>query len=603
MSVEIIQGDCRERLGAMREQSVHCCITSPPYWGLRDYGLPATLWGGQPDCEHEWGEEIPLETDHKPTGKQATMRGTIDRNSPPNSGQWCRKCGAWRGCLGLEPTLELYIEHMVAIFREVWRVLRDDGTLWLNLGDSYAGGGRAGKGGIQHWGGIESQNQDRKYGPPTAIPKGLKPKDLCEIPSAVAKALRDDGWTLRSRCPWLKRNSMPSSVTDRPSCAVEYVFLLSKTSERTYWVHRDGAGTRNAPDPDYRWTHVGTGEETAVEPANWKAAWIPCPNCEGTGRVRETKETSMFGVVEGGWGKCRKCKALKDQDERVPEGDEEEDEDEGATAQPRDYWVREWTRANLWTGHAYYYDAEAVRVGLADITRREAEYKYEGQDTKDYARAGAQSASGTKKRIRQAIADGRITGRSRRNSDWFFESWQGLYTDEEGEPLAFIVNPKGFKGAHFATFPPKLVEPCVLAGTSPQACPVCGAPWERVTTKDTKGAEEWKKACGADKDGHYHGEATKDYSPARAQDPSETKARILAGMGRVTTVTWQPTCECEGNDGGGRCVVLDPFGGSGTVGVVAQRFGRDAVLIEMSEEYCEMARARLAVPQTQELFT
>ena len=170
---EIRQGDAMEQLRLMEPESVHCCITSPPYWGLRNYGVD--------------------------------------------------------GAYGLEPTLDEYIERMVEVFREVRRVLRKDGTLWLNLGDAYAsnpsngrGGGSTLDGGAPH---LSGANRDGA---------GLKPKDLIGLPWRVAFALQADGWWLRSDIVWHKPNPMPESVTDRPTRAHEYVFLLSKSARYFY---------------------------------------------------------------------------------------------------------------------------------------------------------------------------------------------------------------------------------------------------------------------------------------------------------------------------------------------------------------------------------
>ena len=141
----------------------------------------------------------------------------------------CTQCGAWLGTLGLEPTLELYVEHMVEVFREVRRVLRKDGTLWLNLGDAYAsnpsngrGGGSTLDGGAPH---LSGANRDGA---------GLKPKDLIGLPWRVAFALQADGWYLRSDIVWHKPNPMPESVRDRPTRAHEYVFLLTKSARYFY---------------------------------------------------------------------------------------------------------------------------------------------------------------------------------------------------------------------------------------------------------------------------------------------------------------------------------------------------------------------------------
>ncbi len=171
----IINADVLEGLRGLPSESVHCCVTSPPYWGLRDYGV---------------------------------------------SGQ-----------LGLERTPEEYVARMVEVFAEVRRVLRADGTCWMNLGDSYAMGtkGSSGKGEkqISNAGTILA---DRSW----SIPQGLKAKDLCGIPWRVAFALQADGWYLRSDIIWHKPNPMPESVTDRPTKAHEYLFLLTKSERYAY---------------------------------------------------------------------------------------------------------------------------------------------------------------------------------------------------------------------------------------------------------------------------------------------------------------------------------------------------------------------------------
>ena len=179
---ELLQGDCKQVLATLPAGSVQCCITSPPYWGLRDY-----------------------QTD---------------------------------GQLGLEPTPEEYVANTVAVFREVWRVLRDDGTLWLNLGDSYA----------RQAGDDSTKNVDSGLGRTgrtgkaatlfkkgcNTPPPGLKPKDLVGIPWRVAFALQADGWYLRQDIIWHKPNPMPESVTDRCTKAHEYIFLLTKQPKYYY---------------------------------------------------------------------------------------------------------------------------------------------------------------------------------------------------------------------------------------------------------------------------------------------------------------------------------------------------------------------------------
>jgi hypothetical protein len=159
----------------MRAESAHCVVTSPPYWGLRDYGVD--------------------------------------------------------GQLGLESTLEEYIATMVGVFREVRRVSRPDGTLWLNMGDGYAGGGRGGN--PEDRSRIQASNLGSMVAP-SAIPENLKPKDLLGMPWRLALALQADGWWLRCDIIWHKPNPMPESCTDRPTKAHEYLFLLTKAPSYFY---------------------------------------------------------------------------------------------------------------------------------------------------------------------------------------------------------------------------------------------------------------------------------------------------------------------------------------------------------------------------------
>jgi DNA modification methylase len=209
----LICGDCRDVLPTLEVGSVQCCVTSPPYWGLRDYGTAQWEGGG---CA--------LESLH-----QLSEQGV------------CLICGARRidAQLGLEATPEEYIAKMVAVFREVWRVLRDDGTLWVNMGDSY--GQNQGNGFDTHEkiqvGTLEQREKWRARKAVSASPKvktGLKPKDLCMMPARLAMALQADGWYLRSDIIWHKPNPMPESVTDRPTKSHEYIFLLTK-SERYFY--------------------------------------------------------------------------------------------------------------------------------------------------------------------------------------------------------------------------------------------------------------------------------------------------------------------------------------------------------------------------------
>ena len=363
---EIYGGDSLLVMRDWPSDCVHCCITSPPYYGLRDYQVA--------------------------------------------------------GQIGAEASPEAYIAKMVEVFREVRRVLHPSGVLWLNLGDSYNAAGRKG-----------------------LTTCARKPKDMMEIPSRVVLALQEDGWYLRSRVPWLKRNAMPSSVKDRPPTSTEYVFLLSKSEH-------------------------------------------------------------------------------------------------------------------------YYYDSEAVKIEGAPYRIKVPD----GWDTE----AGSHGAYHREGRENGATKDEVRSGRSWRDSDPFFASWQGLYDEGDG-PLALVVNTAGYKGAHFATFPEKLVEPLILAGTSEEGvCAACGEPWVRLV-ESTRVATRPVKTTKTEGLGS---EVFGNRDPAR--HVTSTK-----------TVGWEPNCVCGAAKT--KAVVLDPFMGSGTVAVVARRFERDWVGVELSEDYRRLAVARL----------
>jgi len=409
----ILEGDCREVMATMEPESVHCVVTSPPYWGLRDYGT-ATWIGGEEGCPHR----VPA------TG--STMnKGNNNREGKPFD-VVCGLCGAIRedSQLGLEPTPEAFVANMVAVFREVRRVLRADGTVWLNLGDSY--GGMAGNTRGDGAGGGKERGE-MLFDGLRSSKLGTRQKDLVGIPWRVAFALQADGWYLRSDIIWSKPNPMPESVTDRPTKAHEYLFLLSKS--------------------------------------------------------------------------------------------------------PR-----------------YYYDADAVREPSTGRT--------------DVGRMSFRADIGAGGVWRDEERTGDVSARNLRSV------WQ--------------VATQPYPGAHFATFPEKLVEPCILAGTSAKGvCPECGAPWVRVVERT---------AMVIDRSERTHEKGRTRSSGTMLEPPT------------ATTTGWRPTCDRYGylihTGPDGRvlqpvpAVTLDPFAGSGTVGRVAARLSRRAVLIDLNAAYLGQAMKR-----------
>ena len=231
MKDTILFGDCRETLKQFDEPA-RMCVTSTPYFGLRDYGT-ATWIGGDPNCNHRRDTKVNPKnciTGHKNHDEMAGVGDAIYKTV-------CPKCGAIRqdSQIGLEETPEEYIENLVNVFRGVWDVLTDDGTLWVNLGDSYYNY-RPGKGQSYPKQSVSKTKQDlpdncNKRGNKL---DGLKEKDLIGIPWMFAFAMRKDGWYLRQDIIWHKPNPMPESVRDRCTKSHEYIFLFSKNRKYHY---------------------------------------------------------------------------------------------------------------------------------------------------------------------------------------------------------------------------------------------------------------------------------------------------------------------------------------------------------------------------------
>lgn len=363
----IYNENCVQTMARMPADSVQCVITSPPYWGLRDYHIPASVWGGEPHCKHAWGTE---QIYHRggPHGNRVMLQGgrsVVEAQAEVktiHAGRFCQECGAWQGCLGLEPTPEQYVDHVVKIFRQVRRVLNDHGTLWLNLGDSYASGMRT-----------KYADDRHKYKTARAIdmrpptPDGLKSKDLIGIPWRVAFALQADGWYLRSDIIWSKPNPMPESVRDRPTKAHEYLFLMSK-SERYYY------------DAD-------AIAEPVKEPLRRRADRIGGMSWESR------QQHSECGIYA--------------RNMRAPSG---------------------WDTSTGEGGHGKFH-----KNGRENNSVK----KYDGT---------GYGSDGSKVRNHKGNAMNKPDGKRNRRSVW-------------------EISTQPFPEAHFATFPEKLVEPCLLAGS------------------------------------------------------------------------------------------------------------------------------------------
>ena len=473
--------------------------------------------------------------------------------------------------IGLETSLDDYVQKIVEVSQEIRRVLREDGVYFLNLGDSYSGSGKGPSCSISQP--YQDMSGTRVSG---IIPPGLKNKDMVGMPWRVVLALQADGWWWRKWFPWLKKNPIPDSATDRPGSSLEVIHMLSKSGNTLYWTHRDrDSGTRKHPEPDYRWVDRLKGEEFTEEPLGFNnKEKVDCPDCGGLGEV----EDEWLGTV---W--CETCKGKKK--------------------------VKRWARINLWRGHDYFWDGDAVRK--AQTGRAHSRGKGITPKTVEMGHGIRANASYHEATSKYTVVPG---GRNRRDGDWFFESWQGLLLDPfTDEPLALIVNPEQYPGKHYAVFPTRMVRPLILGATSEKGCcSKCGSPYARVVMKGAPD-EAWKAACGADSTGGYSGESKKHTKqdslgkstytglnvrwkaehPPIPQNASEVKRRILEGM-RERKSRWVPTCICNA----GAPVppeVLDPFGGSGTVAEVCRDLGRSSTLIELNPKYVKMIRDRLRI--------
>jgi DNA modification methylase len=424
----ILRGHVLDCLATLPDESVHCVVTSPPYWGLRDYGV-----AGQLGLERE-----------------------VD-------------------CLGWatkQPCGECYICKMIAVFHEVRRVLRRDGTCWVNMGDSYAHNTKSIPPRPDHSGGAILKTRDQKTaqkgGHGQRVPANLKPKDLIGVPWRLALALQADGWWLRDDVIWHKPNPMPSSCTDRCTKAHEYFFLLSK-SRRYYFDHvaiQEPAAAVNAHDATGQAPHTGSRPRKQHPTALSFSREVAEPDRPGQAAKQHRKQRTVRPCDDRGGG-------------------------QGSGAMQYPAYTR--NMRSVWTVATY-----------------------------------------------------------------------------------------PFPEAHFATFPPALIRPCIQAGTSEWGvCSACGKPWVRETeteeiTQTQIAPAGWATYAGSHgafhKGGREKGEAGRPVT--------------------TTTTGWSPSCSCEAG-APVPAVVLDPFMGSGTTALVASGLSRRWVGIELNEEYARMAERRL----------
>jgi len=599
----LYQGHVLDVLGEMPSGSVQMVMTSPPYWGLRDYGIEPVVWGGDRDHQHEWNLSLPLPTKLGRDGNTETHKNpsVAATHSHTAAGQSCG-CGAWKGSLGLEPTPELYLEHLVEIFREVRRVLRKDGTCWLNMGDSYFGDSPVRKSSHEQFDPGQQTVLKRSAGGTrrsAASVNGLKAKDLSMMPARLALALQADGWWIRQDITLCKRAPMPESVQDRPISATEHLFLLSKSARYYYDAIAVREGQRDLPSmssPDFA---------RATQPTIFSSAAIReeltftlntdnvTPKAGGSSLSLHSQDSVNFAMTFNAdsfeIGKSVSGFVIVEQSE----GDYMINLENGVLAgDPAVFTAIAVTLQNLQP------DASPARPTIIKVTTTPS---------------GAQLASlirnspftGTLARAEIMRSGGRTIAQKPLTTviTFQFKELRASFTIRgtlcsthnliapnhrsiaSGHALRnwWVVSPEPFPDVHFAVFGSEYCEKPILAGTSAKGCcSECWAPWTRVLEKGLS-AHDGKTAT------RYN--TGRDTAGRLALLRQAARERGGEYINETRTTGWRPTCEHEAPVQ--PCVVLDPFCGAGTTGVVAKKLGRHFIGIDIKRAYLDMARARI----------
>lgn len=496
MSVLLINGMANKI--PLVDRSVHLIASSPPYYGLRDYGLPPTEW---------------------PAVEYAPMAGLPAVSVP-----------AWTGCLGLEPDPIMFVAHIVLIMREARRVLRDDGTLWLNFGDSYAA-----RRGYQV---ADNKHRDVGNNMSMNVPAGLKEKDLIGIPWRVAFALQADGWWLRSDVIWAKSNPMPESVN---GWRWERHRVKIKNSNR--------AASSSYHNQSQNGINMPHSERDGVNFKDQSDRFIDCPGCA------KCEANGGYVLRRGSWR---------------PTSSHE--------------YVFMFAKSER-----YYCDKQAVEEPLAEssIERiNQPSFDTQAGGEKDYGNNGVnpnRSMRQTLENFRSAVKFGGNKADGYGNSTYSGNEWDPDPNSGRNKRDVWEIPSAPYPGAHFATWPPDLVEPMIKAGTSERGvCPTCGAPWVRVIHK------------GQPQPRPDNPNPVLPYT-AESGMTQGTGATTLHMTRTTETLDWRPSCDCPEHDPV-PAVVLDLFVGSGTTLQVARHLGRNGIGLDLSFDYLQNeARARLSL--------
>ena len=585
------------------DETIQCVVTSPPYWGLRKYpGEQELVWGGTEDCEHRWGEPETKSVNYV-QGNPEFARPHREYKNFSTETNTCSICGAWKGSYGLEPTPEMYVQHTIEILREIRRVLRKDGVVFWNIGDSYMSSPSNQQGRGVNGSNAGSRGAFENIGRQKRTPTGsLKTKDLCLIPFRVAiaaqepyqeftiKELADRAWLAgivdADGCISIHHYDRGAYHQFNPfisvGCSDEIMVNRCASITRcngTRQVNRPAVDSRgiNSNRPHYEWRLEGENAAKILEDiypylvVKEKQARVAHALWRN---IQDTKEThkgkghkTPDNVVRDRlalWELIKKCNQRESVEVDLP--------DVPQHIEPG-WWVRSdiiWAKPNpmpesvtdrpansheyifmLTKSAKYYWDADAVREDRQGDTHSRGSKRNPPADTN-----------------RGAYTD--WTKYMKKDDDLVGRNLRSVWT--------FPTQP--YPEAHFAVFPEKLPEICIKAATPEVGCcSKCGSPWVRVV------------------DTHYHNDTTKSGRPAKGNNKPESvgETKTFASGERTrridTTIGWQPTCKCNAEKV--PSIVLDPFAGSATTLAVAKRLGRHAIGFELSAEYCKLAQKRV----------
>jgi len=568
---KIILGNALNILKTLPAESVNCCVTSPPYWSLRDYGVDPVIWDGDKNCKHIWKKEI-TKRPNASGGKtdwakeKLSIKGVenyqefVDYHKRETTSDFCLKCGAWKGNLGLEPTFELYIKHLCDIFDEVKRVLRKDGTCWVNMGDSYAGSGKAGSN-------PEYQNRHTEFGKPSThherfgMPTNkinYPNKSLCLIPQRFVIEMVNRGWIAHNVIIWNKPNCMPSSAKKRFTVDFEPVFFFSKSNKTLFWTNEKTLECINKKPSGTK----------GIENKDWE--WRPCPKCLGTGLNQKWKVKDKDLVkIKDLHGECEK------QGKRIHLGLRTKIPEKQKEICPRCKGLKK-VKYSLWPGHDYWFEQQFEGYAPDTLPRMERgvnvnkwTFGADGQTPHNLSQPRLRKKRGYK--IKQ------------NDPKQIHPKYHGKDIDYNkygrNKRCVWKIPTKSFKAAHFATFPETLIEPIIKAGCPEFICKKCGK--ARVKIYENHRQET--------RPGNYSKYTDNCY--VNSKRPEGLKKRIINNPIEIGY------SDCGCNAGFESGIVCDPFMGAGTSALVALKQRKRFIGIEIKQEYIDMSKRRIKIVQ------